>query len=379
MSVFFLIVFAIYGGMHAYAFHRAHAAFGFGYAVGTALAIFMLFMVFSPFLIRALEGRDFETLARVLAWVAWTWLAVLFLFDCSALVLDLVNLIASLARHFGLALPLRLVPARLEFFLCLGISLMACVYGYAAAWNIQPETVRIETTKLPQGMDHFTIVQITDVHLGLIVRCDRLDRILSVVRAAKPDLLVSTGDLVDAQINHLPGMVERFRSIDPPYGKIAITGNHEFYAGIKKAMDFTEAAGFTVLRNRAEDIGPIEVAGVDDHAAVQLKLEAKVPDASVLAGLDHKKFVLFLKHQPTPDKDAIGLFDLMLSGHTHDGQIWPFYYIVKATYPYIAGTYDLGKGSLLHTSRGTGTWGPPIRVFAPPEVTVIELVRKKGA
>jgi predicted MPP superfamily phosphohydrolase len=86
--------------------------------------------------------------------------------------------------------------------------------------------------------------------------------------------------------------------------------------------------------------------------------------------------VLFLKHQPHPDPDAIGMYDLMLSGHTHKGQIWPFSYFSQRAHPLHAGRYDVGKGSIVYTSRGTGTWGPPIRFLAPPEVTVIELVRK---
>ena len=89
--------------------------------------------------------------------------------------------------------------------------------------------------------------------------------------------------------------------------------------------------------------------------------------------------MLFLKHQPHPDADAIGMYDLMLSGHTHKGQIWPFTYFSQRAHPLHAGRYDVGKGSVVYTSRGTGTWGPPIRFLAPPEVTVIEVVRKTSS
>jgi hypothetical protein len=102
-----------------------------------------------------------------------------------------------------------------------------------------------------------------------------------------------------------------------------------------------------------------------------------VSDREALAKADRaKKFVLFLKHQPHPDPDAIGMYDLMLSGHTHNGQIWPFTYLVRPAHPLIAGRHDVGKGSIVYTSRGSGTWGPPIRFLAPPEIPVIELVRK---
>jgi predicted MPP superfamily phosphohydrolase len=202
--------------------------------------------------------------------------------------------------------------------------------------------------------------------------------ILAKVKEAKPDILVSTGDLVDAQINHLPGLQELLQDINAKYGKYAVTGNHEYYAGIEKSLEFTRRAGFIMLRGGSRDVGPIVIAGVDDRTAVQVHEPKPVPDREALAGTDRtKKFVLFLKHQPVPDPDAIGLFDLMLSGHTHKGQIWPFTLLVRRTYPLTAGRYDVGKGSIVYTSRGSGTWGPPIRFLSPPEVTVIELVRKK--
>jgi predicted MPP superfamily phosphohydrolase len=190
---------------------------------------------------------------------------------------------------------------------------------------------------------------------------------------------VSTGDLVDAQINQLAGLRELLQDLQPRYGKYAITGNHEYFAGLDKALEFTRHAGFTMLRNEARDVGGITIAGVDDRTAFRVHERVPVADRSVLLPLDRKKFIVFMKHQPLPDPGDAGLFDLMLSGHTHKGQIWPFTYLTRMTYPLNAGDYDLGKGSLLHVSRGTGTWGPPIRFFSLPEVTIIELVRKPPA
>jgi uncharacterized protein len=105
------------------------------------------------------------------------------------------------------------------------------------------------------------------------------------------------------------------------------------------------------------------------------KMEKAVSEKELLENLPRDRFTLFLKHQPRMEKSSSGLFNLQLSGHTHKGQIFPFTILVRLIFPTIAGDYDLGNGSLLHVSRGTGTWGPPIRFLAPPEVTVIELVR----
>ena len=145
-----------------------------------------------------------------------------------------------------------------------------------------------------------------------------------------------------------------------------------------RRWSFLHHSGFTVLRGESRDLGVIQIAGVDDRAAIQTRTGTPASDREALAKTDRsKKFVLFLKHQPHPDPDAIGMYDLMLSGHTHKGQIWPFTYISRRAHPLQAGRYDVGKGSVVYTSRGAGTWGPPIRFLAPPEITVIHLVSKQ--
>jgi uncharacterized protein len=377
MILFILSVIAVYGGVHVYAFLRARSAFNLGHGASAALALFMLFMVFALFLVRAFEQHDYEVPARALAYLASFWMAALFLYFCSSLVFDLVNLIIRTAgwmTRSGVAA--FLVPARTSFFASLGLSLCVCAYGYFEALDIRTEKVRIETAKLPAGIDRLTIAQVSDVHLGLIIRGGRLAKMLYTVKAARPDIFISTGDLVDAQINHLEGLAEQLRGIKTKYGNYAITGNHEYYAGLVKALAFTREAGFRVLRNETVEAGPITIAGVDDRTAVQLRLEKPVSEKDLLAKLPRDRFTLFLKHQPRVDPSSIGLFDLQLSGHTHKGQIFPFTLITLVMFPLNSGDYDLGKGSRLHVSRGTGTWGPPIRFLAPPEVTVIELVRK---
>ncbi len=376
MSLFFTTIFVVYGGMHVYAFFRARGALGFGFGTGTALAAFMLAMTFAPFVIRLLERFGYELAARIASYIAYVWMAALFLFFCIAICLDIASLVSrvlSLTAHKGFV---SRIPANLSFFVSLGLSVAICAYGYFSALDIRAERLRIETAKLPAGTNKLTIVQISDVHLGLIVRCSRLKKIVDIVKAEKPDIFVSTGDLVDAQINQMTGMPELLREVKAPYGNYAITGNHEFYAGIDQAIAFTRECGFTMLRGEAVSGGPINIAGVDDRNGVRMGLAKPVSEKKLLGGLPREKFTLFLKHQPLIDTRAEGLFDLQLSGHTHKGQIYPFTYVSEIVYPLNAGRYDLAGGSILYVSRGTGTWGPPIRFLAPPQITVIELVRK---
>ena len=377
MRIFFLIIFGVYGGMHVYAFVRARTALGFGPGTGIVLAIFMLLMVVAIFIVRLLEIHEYERTARFLAYLAYFWMALLFLFFCGSLVIDILNLfIRGSGRMARMNIGSIIIMPRTSFFFSIGLALVISVYGYFEALSIGTEHVRIVTTKLPAGTDRVTVVQVTDVHLGLIVRHDRLQKMLEVVNAAKPDILVSTGDLVDAQINKLSGLAGLLKDIKPIYGKYAITGNHEYFAGIEKSIAFTKECGFRVLRNEAVTAGPITVIGVNDRTGVRLGLERPVDEKTLFTGVPRDKFILLLKHQPLIDTASLGLFDLQISGHTHKGQIFPFTLLTLLTYPLNAGDYSLGKGSLLHVSRGTGTWGPPIRFLSPPEVTIYEIVRK---
>ena len=377
MSLFFLTIFAVYGGMHVYAFLKAKQALGFGPSLGAALSAFMVIMTLAPFFVRLLERRDYDLSARALSYIAYLWMAALFLFFCSSIVLDLISLISRIAgwlthaRFSG-----GLLSAKTAFLISTSLSLIICVYGYFEALNIQTERLRIETSKLPEGTDRLTIVQISDVHVGLIVRCDRLVAILDAVKAAKPDIFVSTGDLVDAQINNLPGLRELLQEIKPRYGKFAVTGNHEYYAGIEQAIAFTTEAGFRLLRGEVVNTGVINIAGVDDLTGEQMHIDKPEPETSLLSGLPENQFTLLLKHRPVVNPNGPKLFDLQLSGHTHKGQIFPFTYVSAIAYPLNTGRFDLSNGAILHVSRGSGTWGPPIRFLSPPEVTVIELVRK---
>ncbi|HXW68303.1 MAG TPA: metallophosphoesterase, partial [Dissulfurispiraceae bacterium] len=259
------------------------------------------------------------------------------------------------------------------FMVALIISLLIALYGYFEAKGIRTERIVIRTPKISRELGLIRIVQISDVHLGLIIREDRLSRILAVVKKAGPDMLVSTGDLVDGQVGRRNGLAVMLREITPRYGKFAITGNHEFYAGIKQSLNFTEDAGFTMLRGSAAS-GPITVAGVDDPAAKAFGSPPVLSEKTLLQKLTGKGFILLLKHRPLVDKNSTGLFDLQISGHVHKGQIFPFSILTKIYYPVYAGYKKLPGKAHLYVSRGSGTWGPPIRFLAPPEVTIIDLV-----
>jgi len=376
MSLFLLTFFLLYSSLHLYIFLKIRAAFTLGTGAFIALIFFMAVMIIAPILVRISEKQGLEFLARLLSYVGYSWMGLVFLFFTSSLCVDLYRFCVFVAGH---ALRTKLVSfapsSRLAFFIPALVAAAIATYGYFEARSIRSEHIVIASPKVPKEVKKFTIVQISDVHLGLIVREGRLKKILDKVKEAHPDILVSTGDLVDGQIDDLGGLAELLSEIHPRFGKFAVTGNHEFYAGLDQALRFTERAGFTVLRGEARDVaGFITVAGVDDPTARYFGAIRGAPEPRLLAGVSRERFVLLLKHIPVIDDKAKGLVDLQLSGHTHKGQIFPFTFASKAFFPHNAGLVSLHGNSYLYVSRGSGTWGPPIRFLAPPEVTIITLV-----
>lgn len=379
MSLFILTFFLVYSTVHLYAFLKAKVGLNFGTGTGIAVAVFMAVMIAAPFIIRLSERLGFEIFARVMAYIGYLWLGVLFLFFSCSIALDIYRFIVLAGGLlFQKDLSDFILSARNAFIVPLIFALAASAYGYMEARDIRTEHVRIETSKIPAGMEKLRIVQISDVHLGLIVRGSRLKRIIEKVRLAHPDILVSTGDLVDGQVSRMNGLSDLLHNTTAQYGKFAVTGNHEFYAGFAQSAMFTEEAGFRLLRSEAFDVSDlITVAGVDDPTARAFGLAKGISEKELLAPLPHDRFTILLKHRPWINKDAAGLFDLQLSGHVHDGQIFPFTIVTWLYYPAVSGLARVADGSYLYVSRGSGTWGPPIRFLAPPEVTVIDLVRSR--
>jgi predicted MPP superfamily phosphohydrolase len=379
MRLFLLTFFILYGSMHLYAFLKAKAAFAFGIHTGIYVALVMIIMVFAPVIVRLSERAGFEFFARLMSYIGYTWMGIMFLFVSASLVIDFYRILIYLSS-FILRKDLNLfIPSiKSSFFIPLLLSFIIGIYGYFEAKDIHTEKVIIETHKIPEAIHKLKIVQISDVHLGLLVREERLNRILKEVKLANPDIVVSTGDLVDGQIDNLLRLAEILKEVNPRFGKFAITGNHEFYAGLDQALNFTEKAGFTILRGeRLTVAGMINIAGVDDPQGKAYGIFRDIPENELLSGLSGEKFTLLLKHRPLVEKSSLGLFDLQLSGHVHNGQIFPFSIITGLYYPTQAGFANLPNKSCLYVSRGSGTWGPPIRFLSPPEVTIIELVHHR--
>lgn len=377
MILFLAIYFLVYGGLHGYLFFKLVRAFPLAATGRWLLGAFLAVVVLLPVAVRALERAGQEKAACLAAWTGYLWMGAVFFAFCLFVVLDFWNLAAGgVATVSGQDRSAWTIGPRPAAFLALGGALLLSGYGVWEATRFETERIVLTSPKLSAPI---RIVQISDVHVGFVVGTDCVGRIVAAVEEARPDLVVSTGDLVDAEIDSLAGPMERLRSLQPRLGKYAVTGNHEFYAGIDQALAFTERAGFTVLRGEGRTVGGVlNLAGVDDATGISAGLAPAVGERDALSGLDRGLFTVLLRHRPEVPAEAAGLFDLQLSGHTHQGQIFPFSLITRMVFPHHSGDYNLPGGGLLHVSRGTGTWGPPMRFLAPPEITVIDLLPASG-
>ncbi len=254
----------------------------------------------------------------------------------------------------------------------------------AGAWAMRvglapPVDRRIEMVlpRWPAALDGFRIVQISDIHIGPILGRDFSQHLVDRVNGLDPDLVAVTGDLVDGRVEMLREEVAPFADLRGRLGVWFVTGNHDHYSGGRAWAQEAERLGMGVLRNRHELIesggSRFVLAGVDDHRQGMMPGEGGEDLDAALDGVPDDCPVVLLAHDPSTFKAACRRpVDLQISGHTHGGQIWPFRYLVRLAIPFVAGPYRRGNAQL-YVSRGTGFWGPPMRLGAPAEITEIVL------
>ncbi|MEN6373187.1 MAG: metallophosphoesterase [Smithella sp.] len=374
MVMFLLTFLLLYSGIHLYALIRMDSIFHFSAGYKTLLIILMILLIFAPLVVRIAENHQMEALARVVAFIGYLWMAFIFLFFCLGVVFDVARF------------PFRFFPAAVDpvplsniaFVLAVILSFILVAYGYFDAQRIRIKKLEIVTGQNLPNNGKIRIVQISDVHVGIIIKEKQLQVLVDKINAANPDILVSTGDLLDGELNDVLPLTELLAQIKPRFGKYAVTGNHEFYAGIAKSLEFTRQAGFEILRDEVKEVAGINIVGIDDVTGRRPIVIRENPRSTktMPTAASNDKFVLLLKHQPVVN--AADNFNLQLSGHTHGGQIFPFRLITGLFFENNYGYFELEKNKLLYVSRGVGTWGPPVRIFAPPEITIIDLIGQKA-
>ncbi len=361
LGVFLLV----YGGAHFYIWSRLVHPLGLdGAALWLMRLLFVALFVSFPLIHFVFRERDASFISGA-AFVSSVWMGMIVYFVLVTYCFDLVRLYFLGGEPF----------TETAITCIVAIVVAITIYGLAEARSIGITNLNVAMLNLPAHLSGMKIAQISDVHMGLIVRGPRLEKIVSMVNELNPDLIVITGDLVDAEALHMEDMVHPLMRLKSKYGIFAVPGNHEYFAGIERAQAFIEEAGVTMLRNRWVTIAEgLQLAGRDDPISPRMTGEPVPSLAEIMEDADRSKSTVLLYH--TPDSTFAELqaqgVHLQLSGHTHKGQVWPFNLIVRTIFKTYYGRFTSGD-TTIYVSRGTGTWGPPMRVLARPEITLITL------
>ena len=374
-AIFFPVVTLLYGGAHYFIYSWLVRMAAPPKRVRRIILYLFIFLVASFPAGKILGWYNFNAFDYLLNLIASVWMGHAFYFFLFALGSDLL---ITLGKIVGLGRKIRVRNPRFyKRLLVVGIAGGVLIIGGCALYEARSFRVtrlEIPLRDLPSELDGFSIVQASDIHYGMLTRNQELSRILSRVNDLQPDVVAITGDLVDESVSHMEEMRIPLSRIKSRYGVFAVTGNHEYYAGVERAVAIMKAANIKVLRNEIVALpGGLQILGIDDPTGSR-RMRQPAPDfESLISSIDPQKPCILLYHQPIGfEKTASVGIGLQLSGHTHGGQLFPVIYISKMIYPRTPGLHKIGD-SYLYVSWGIGTWGPPMRFKAPPELVYIRL------
>ncbi len=330
------------------------------------------------------------SLRNLLAWIGFTGLGFFSLLLTFVVIRDLcwlaIWLVAKAQARFGSTDPKPVDPERrrallrsLNFGKLAGSGLLLGYGLYEARTLPAVRSIEVPIKGLTPALDGFRIVQLTDLHVGPTIRGGYVAEVVELANGLKPDLVAITGDLVDGSVDALRDHVAPLKALRSTHGSYFVTGNHEYYSGVLSWVEHLTSLGMSVLINSHQLVehegGKLLVGGVTDIRAGGRVAGHETDPRRAIAGAPASDLKLMLAHQPRSVFGAAAAgFDLQLSGHTHGGQFVPWNWVVHLLQPYVAGLHR-HDSMWIYVSRGTGYWGPPLRIGAPSEITLIRLRR----
>ncbi len=365
MAVFLTIVLGIWTMMHLYVFWRLSSVPWIALHLSTGVLALVAACLWSGYpLARILNARGLERFTLQLEFIATTWIGILFLLFIALLVADVVTL-------GGFLVP-QLSPEVRSWAVIVALALSAI----ALIQGMRPPVITdyvVHLKDLPPERDGLVFVAVSDMHLGTLLGERWLTRQIKRIDQLQPQFVLIVGDLVDGEVAHVERLLPILKTLKAPLGVWAVTGNHEYYAGVEGSVQLLQQAGFQVLRDRWAEVVPgLVLAGVDDLTArMQFGLNSR-PLETAFANRP-RGATIFLSHTPWHAEEAASAgAGLMLSGHTHNGQLWPFTYLVRLRYKLLGGRYQIGDMTAI-VCRGTGGWGPRMRLWKPAQILRITL------
>ncbi|MBE1236143.1 metallophosphoesterase [Phaeovibrio sulfidiphilus] len=376
IPIFILVSTGVFLAIHAYILASLTRLFGRGRWQIVAVCFFLLMISIWVF------RHDWQQTSAPdwLVLAAFVWFGVAIITAGCFFVADVLGLLWAGCVRLGLT---SVRPRNLALHaLALVAGLALSVQALFEAQNVQPRYVTIEAPNLAPADRPFRLVVASDVHLSRILGAGFLEKILAITDKARGDVFLSLGDLVDTDMTSRHTEAWMLSDLWTPYGSYGVPGNHEYYVDFQNALDFHNRANIQLVYGQLKRVGPIWLAGLDDPAGGHWTKKAQTLAAEIqqLRAEDPKAFVVLLSHRPRVPDPLFGLSDLQLSGHTHGGQIWPARYLALMANGHVPNgltevdSPDDGSRHHVYVSQGTGTWGPPMRFLAPPEVTVIDIV-----
>ncbi len=368
--IFFGIVFSVYGLLNFYILRRGLSVIPESYK--SLFLVSGVFIVISFFAGRFLERVWISIVSDLLIWIGSIWIAFMVYFFLLLLIIDLLRLINLIIPLFPSFLTHNLEKTkRLTALVVLILVTIIVVGGFINTKMIVTKTYNLKIKKNAGELKSLNMVMASDLHLGTILGKSFLYNIVNKINELKPDIILLAGDIFDEDLaavikNNIGEELNRLKS---KYGVFAITGNHEYIGGVEAASKYLLAHNINLLRDKHEMIdSSFYVVGREDRSSRQFAGKQRKNLKELIDGVDKSYPVILMDHQPFRLNEAVDNgIDLQLSGHTHNGQLWPFNYIIEKIYD-LGWGYKINGNTHYYVSCGVGGWGPPIRTGSRPEI-----------
>jgi uncharacterized protein len=380
-SINFLLFISVFTGIYLagnyYVFVRGYQAFPFNGLLKTFYVLFFWFFCLS-FVVSRFTGHGSLTITHhFLSWTGSLWIVSVFYFFMIVLFIDFIRLFNIWIHFLPAASTLAYFKLKaLTMFSAILVVLVTVFFGYINARSPIVSMVEVTTKKLAATKPLLTVALVTDIHLGSLVNEKRLEQLTELVNAQNPDLILLAGDLLDeAQAPIFKYNIgEPLKMLKAPMGIYAVPGNHEYIGGIDSAQHYIQSLNIVMLRDSVVKLNDlITLIGRDDIQKNRFGTTKRKSIKEMMPDKNSKSFTIVMDHQPYNLNEAREAnIDLQVSGHTHNGQFWPFNYIIKAMFELGYGYKKKGETNY-YVSSGYGTWGPPVRIGNRPEIAVIKI------
>jgi predicted MPP superfamily phosphohydrolase len=375
--IFFSIVIVLYGLINTYIYLRGLQAIPSASSLRQWFTVVFWSLALSYFIARLLERFSISWLTDGLVWIGSFWLGAMAYFVIILLVIDILRLANYFVPFFPVIITQNYQYAKqIIALVVVGIVLMTVIGARLNQMFPQIKTLELTIHK-ESPLKELNIAMISDVHLGTIVCNSHFMRIVEKINSLNPDIVLFAGDLVDEDIAPVirQNLGETIRQIKSKYGIYGITGNHEYIGGVEAACKYLTEHGVVMLRDSVAQIaGAFTLVGREDISIQQFGGGKRKPLTELIKTVNKNLPIILMDHQPMHLNESVEQgIDLQLSGHTHNGQLWPFNYITDAVYE-IGWGYKQKRNTHIYVSCGVGTWGPPMRTGSRPEVVQIKLV-----